>query len=88
MQTLPFWNSIKEGLPALVHKIGSKIYSEDVLATDADGDLRVVKLCQCGPTDALKLGWLYSDGADLDIYCITTFTHWAYIPAVPKKEKE
>lgn len=86
MQTLQFWNSIKEcGLPALVHKTRGGFCSEDVFLVDEhSGYCTIESLYQSGPTDDPKLQWK----TEYLLTSIPTFTHWAYIPAVPKKEEK
>lgn len=85
MQTLPFWNSIEKcGLPSLVHKTNYGFYSEEVLLTCFDGHYYLGRLTQSGQTDDPKLKW----STEYLLTNIQTFTHWAYIPAAPKEEKE
>jgi hypothetical protein len=85
MQTLPFWNSIEKcGLPVLVHTHGSVQYSEEVLLGDMDGDVIAGCLRICAATGNVKIQW----DTGYHLFPLDQFTHWAYIPAVPKKEKE
>lgn len=86
-QVLPFWNSIEKcGLPAIVHPKRSGTDSEVVLLTGGshEGSCALGRLVQYGHADDPKLAWQVVDDY---MYLIHQFTHWAYIPNVPKKEK-
>lgn len=91
MQTLPFWNSIEKcGLPNLVHETVSRAgtplsYSDFVLLVSKSGKLFTGRLRQSSKADEPKIMWCVDYNGSVRV---TYFTHWAYIPAVPKKEEK